>query len=120
MIRFYEKQGMFEDMHISRAENNYWHYTDDVLQRVLLIKQGQAAGFTLADTRTLLRLWFTDEMSDADKAAIIVGKIVAIEGKIAELTQMKTQLMAKLAQIGTTPTEAYVQTAGQVGSYARE
>lgn len=96
-IRFYEKQGLLDGTRARRGENNYRYYAPEAVERLLLIRQGQAAGFTLAEMRDLIVLWEQGELSDETVQTLVAKKLIAIERKIADLEQMKTYLRAKLA-----------------------
>jgi MerR family transcriptional regulator, copper efflux regulator len=95
-IRFYERQGLLPPEFATRAENNYRHYAPEAAQQLMLIKRGQAAGFTLAEMRDLIRVWQSGELTLEEKEAIVLQKIEDVEKKIAELQQMKAYLLAKL------------------------
>ncbi|MDX2137401.1 MAG: MerR family DNA-binding protein [Chloroflexota bacterium] len=99
-IRYYEHEGLLDKTHSYRAQNNYRHYTEAAVERLLLIKQGQAAGFTLAEMRELIDTWYTDALTLDDKRAIVLHKIAELERRIAELEAMRATLLAKLPLMG--------------------
>jgi DNA-binding transcriptional MerR regulator len=54
-IRFYERRGLLRSAPSSAATNDYRDYPEDAVERLEMIRQAQAAGFTIADLRELLR-----------------------------------------------------------------
>jgi MerR family transcriptional regulator, copper efflux regulator len=95
-IRFYEKGGLLGEQFIQRGENNYRHYVEDTVERVITIKLLQSAGFTLAEIKTHLETWDAGDLSDDEAIIILEQKRAEIVGKIAELERIKVFLDAKL------------------------
>ena len=95
-IRFYEKQGLLDETHFQRTSNGYRHYTDASLQRLKLIKMGQAAGFTLNEMRQAIGAWETDELTPQEKIAYMCRKLEEIDQKMAALNDIKAYLHHKI------------------------
>lgn len=66
-IRFYEKQGLLDETHFLRTSNGYRHYSEAAFQRLLLIRLGQEAGFTLSEMRQEIYAWETNELTREEK-----------------------------------------------------
>jgi DNA-binding transcriptional MerR regulator len=109
-IRFYEKLGLLDGEHAHRAANNYRQYSEEAVNRLLLIKRGQAAGFTLTEIRDLMGLWEAGKLTREDKEAIIRDKLAAIEAKMRDLEGMRAYLLAKLPLLDVTNEELVAQT----------
>ena len=95
-IRFYEKQGLLDETHFQRTSNGYRHYGDTSLQRLNLIKMGQAAGFTLNEMRQAIHAWETDELTPEEKEFYMCRKLEEIDQKMAALNDIKAYLHAKI------------------------
>jgi MerR family transcriptional regulator, copper efflux regulator len=95
-IRFYEKQGLLDETHFERAPNGYRHYTEAGVQRLVLIKLGQAAGFTLSEMRQAIHAWETDQLSMREKEGYMLRKLEEIEAKISALNDMKHYITCKI------------------------
>lgn len=80
-IRFYEKVGLIEDQ---------------MVDRVLLIKQAKLLGFTLAEIKGLVVAWETNTLSLKEKVNIFQDKIALVDQRIGELKQVKQYLQRKL------------------------
>jgi MerR family transcriptional regulator, copper efflux regulator len=79
-----------------RAANGYRHYTEAGVQRLTLIKLGQAAGFTLSEMRQAIHAWETDQLSLREKEGYMLRKLEEIEAKITALNDMKTYITYKI------------------------
>jgi MerR family copper efflux transcriptional regulator len=96
-IRFYEKQGLLDGEHFSRRANNYRVYSEAAIGRVRLVRQAQAAGFTLREIGSLIQAWENDQLTLDQKELLFRRKIGEIEQRIADLLECKAYLEAKLA-----------------------
>lgn len=98
-IRFYEKEGLIDDRFFMRSLNNYRHYTDAAVERLLMIKHGQTAGFTLSEIGTLIQAWDAGELSSEEQMLYIQQKVVQISAQIAGLEQIRLYLTDKLERL---------------------
>jgi DNA-binding transcriptional MerR regulator len=96
-IRFYEKQGFLEERSFRRKENNYRDYSEETVRYLMMLKAGQAAGFTLAELKELIS---ADEVNELPLQRIIEAirqKMQEIDKKKAELDHIQTYLAEMLA-----------------------
>ncbi|GCE15202.1 MerR family transcriptional regulator [Tengunoibacter tsumagoiensis] len=96
-IRFYEKEGFLEQRSIRRGKNNYRDYSEDAVAYLMMLKAGQAAGFTLAELKELIQADEANELPLQKKVELIRQKMKEIERKKAELDQIQTYLAQMLA-----------------------
>ncbi|HLZ57350.1 MAG TPA: MerR family transcriptional regulator [Ktedonosporobacter sp.] len=96
-IRFYEKQGFLEEHSFRREENNYRDYSEETVGYLMMLKAGQAAGFTLAELKALINADEANELPLQRKVELIRQKIQEIDKKKAELDQIQTYLAQMLA-----------------------
>jgi len=96
-IRFYEKQGFLEARSFRRKENNYRDYSEETVGYLMILKAGQAAGFTLAETKELIDADEANDLPLQRKVEVIRQKMKDIDRKKAELDQMQTYLAQMLA-----------------------
>lgn len=95
-IRFYEKRGLLDAAHFKRSTNRYRDYSETAVSRLLLIKQGQAAGLTLAEIANWIDAWETDQLTFEEKEAFFLRKVQTLESRIAQLEGVKTYLVDKI------------------------
>ncbi len=98
-IRFYEKEGLLDTRHVRRGDNNYRDYGEEAVEQLLIIKEVQAAGFTLAEFKELDKICNEGSLVTQKAAAFLRRKIAAVGEKIAELERVQTYLRSKLAEM---------------------
>lgn len=99
-IRFYEKAGLLDGAHFSRHSNGYRDYTEAAVQRLQLVRQAKAAGFTLNEIVSLVAAWENDALSSQDKRALLTDKITVIMERMSELKRILDYLEQKLENTG--------------------
>jgi len=98
-IRFYEKEGLLSPRFVQRKENNYRDYSEGAVSRLLLIKEGQLAGFTIAELRELAGGDENGSEVDERQAMLVRRKLAAIDRRIGRLEEFKVYLIKKLARV---------------------
>ena len=97
-IRFYEKQGFLEERSFRRKENNYRDYSEETVGYLMMLKAGQAAGFTLGELKELISAEEANELPLQRKVELLHQKMQEIDRKKAELDQIQRYLAQILAQ----------------------
>jgi MerR family copper efflux transcriptional regulator len=98
-IRFYEQEGLLDSRHVRRKENNYRDYCEEAIEHLLIIKEAQTAGFTLAEFKALDELCSAGELSIPKVTVLLRRKIAEVSEKRAELERVQTYLTNKLTEI---------------------
>jgi MerR family transcriptional regulator, copper efflux regulator len=98
-IRFYEREGLLDARHVRRGDNNYRDYYEEAVEQLLIIKEVQAAGFTLAEFKELDEVCNAGEDVNEKAAVYIRRKIGVVEQKIAELERVREYLSSKLTDM---------------------
>lgn len=91
-IRFYEKKGLITLGKKSRRDNNYKEYSDNVLEKLKLIRRLKDLGFTLNEIDTFLELWRDEDASCKNLKYTLENKIVLITEQISKLNELKERL----------------------------
>jgi len=95
-IRFYEKEGLINKHLVRRGSNNYRHYADDVVDRILLIKFGQTVGFTLSEIKVIMEAADVCEFPHTEQVTLLQQKMIEVDQKIGELQHIRALLKANL------------------------
>ncbi len=74
------------------GENNYRYYDDEVIQKLILIKEAKSVGFTLSEIQEIIDAWYSKQISKEDKIQILDRKLLQINEKIKELNSVKKQI----------------------------
>lgn len=92
-IRFYEKMGLIKGERLAAVKTNkYFHYTDETVEKLTLIRDAKAVGFTLTEIKELLEAWYTQTLTKAQKLDILQQKGKLLAEKIEHLKAMQTLL----------------------------
>jgi MerR family transcriptional regulator, copper efflux regulator len=89
-IRFYEKSGLIKGKRNTEVKsNNYFHYDDEAVEKLALIKDAKSVGFTLNEISQLIDAWYSSSFSLKKKLSILDEKLISIDSKIKDLQGMK-------------------------------
>ncbi len=92
-IRFYEKSGLIKGKRLENVKsNNYFHYDEETVEKLKLIKGAKSIGFTISEIASLIDAWYNKKLSAEDKLSVCDEKLLSIENKIKELKQMQKLL----------------------------
>ena len=97
-LRFYESRGL---LRASRAGNGYRDYAPETVALVQYIRLAQQLGFTLAEVgEAVPGLWAAQGEADSDPAvaSLLQRKLDTIDERIAGLTQLRQELVARIGQ----------------------
>jgi DNA-binding transcriptional MerR regulator len=97
-IRFYEKKGLIALDRKSRRENNYKEYSEQVLDKLMLIRKLKDMGFTLNEIDTFLELWREEDASCKNLKFTLENKITLINEQMQRLNELKTRLTDSLTK----------------------
>lgn len=94
-IRFYEKSGLLRGKRKDNVKtNNYFHYDEEAVERLELIRDAKSIGFTISEISQLMEAWYNNRISVRQKLAVLDEKLVSIDEKIKQLKEMKRVLKA--------------------------
>ena len=96
-IRFYEKEGLLPQRCVHRRQNNYRDYCEDAVERLLQIREGQLAGFTVAELKELISTEDAGTVPPERQTMFIRRKIEAITSQIGRIERFRACLVDKLA-----------------------
>ena len=88
---------MLPTRYVQRKKNNYREYVEEAVNRLLFIKEGQLAGFTIAELRELTNGDESSSAADEKQLILIERKLASIERKIGRLESFKGYLTKRLA-----------------------
>lgn len=93
-VRYYQRRGLMEVP--TRPAGSVRRYPAQALAALRFIRRAQAVGFTLQETKQLLRLQLAPACRDARSIAEV--KLVAVEQRIAELERVRGTLRELVGQ----------------------
>jgi MerR family copper efflux transcriptional regulator len=89
-VRYYERQGLLPPP--ARRPSGYRDYGDDELQQLRFVRRCKALGFTLDETRELLRLNADPAADRAEVRALAERRLADVEAKLRELQALRDSL----------------------------
>lgn len=99
-VRYYERQGLLENIPQPNRSNNYKVYSAVDLQRLNMIKHAKMLGFTLAEIAEVLAVWVDDNFTSEQKQASLRRKLQQLEEKEAALIELRSRLKNAITKVG--------------------
>lgn len=99
-VRYYERQGLLENIPQPNRSNNYKVYSAVDLQRLNMIKHAKMLGFTLAEIAEVLAVWVDDNFTAEQKQASLRRKLQQLEEKEAALIELRARLKNAINKVG--------------------
>ena len=90
---------MLPTRYVQRKKNNYREYAEEAVNRLLLIKEGQLAGFSIAELRELTNGDESSASAVENQVMLIERKLASIDRKIGRLETFKIYLSKRLALV---------------------
>ena len=91
-VRYYERQGLLPEP--ARRPSGYRDYGDDELRQLRFVRRCKALGFSLDETRELLRLNADPAADRADVRALAERRLADVDAKLRELRAFRESLAA--------------------------
>jgi MerR family copper efflux transcriptional regulator len=89
-IRYYERRGLIPEP--PRNDSGHRQYSTEAVKRTEFIKRCQSLGFSLKEIQEILELRMTPKSTCADMQSRVTEKMTDVDGKIAELIQIRDGL----------------------------
>ena len=89
-LRFYEDEGLLHEP--DRTAGGYRDYRPDVIDRVVFIRQAQAAGLTLNQIAEVLTIRDGGRAPCGHVARLVDDRLADVEARLAELEHTRRQL----------------------------
>lgn len=98
-VRYYERQGLLENIPQPNRSNNYKVYSAVDLQRLNMIKHAKMLGFTLAEIAEVLAVWVDDKFTTEQKQSSLRRKLQQLEEKEAALIELRARLKKAINKV---------------------
>ena len=93
-LRHYERKGV---LHSERSGNGYRQYSEDALERVRMVRQGLAIGFTLDELRSIFKVFDRGGAPCQQVRSLAAHKLAQIETHLQEVIALRDDLKTALA-----------------------
>ena len=99
-IRFYQKMGLVIASDRQAGTRLYKEFNEEMMQRLVVINQAKALGFTLNEIRQLVEEWGTPSaIPESEQIRIVERKLEEISQKMHQLAEIQSYLAAKLSRL---------------------
>lgn len=99
-IRFYEKMGLITACNRQAGTRLYKEFSEEMMQRLLLINQAKALGFTLNEIKQFVQDWGNHStIPEREQIRIVERKLEEISQKMRQLAEIQSYLTAKLRRL---------------------
>jgi MerR family transcriptional regulator, copper efflux regulator len=99
-IRFYEKLGLITACDRQAGTRLYKEFSEEILQRLVLISQAKALGFTLNEIKQFVQDWGDHSMIPVyEQIHIVERKLGEISQKMQQLAEIQCYLGDKLKRL---------------------
>lgn len=95
-IRYYERKGLLAEP--QRRPSGYRQYDESVVARLQFIRRTKELGFTLAEIKELVGLWYDAKTRCEHVRQLAQEKVDDVEAKIRTLQKMKRSLKKVIRQ----------------------
>lgn len=99
-VRYYERQGLLENIPQPNRSNNYKVYSAVDLQRLNMIKHAKMLGFTLSEISEVLAVWVDDKFTAEQKRDSLQRKLQQLEEKEAALIELRARIKNAINKVG--------------------
>ena len=89
-VRHYERKGVLQN--VSRDDSGYRRYSEDAVQRILMIRKAISLGFSLDELATIFRERASGRPPCARVRDLAGRKLVELDERIAALTALRAAL----------------------------
>lgn len=99
-IRFYEKLGLITACDRQAGTRLYKEFSEETIQRLLLINQTKALGFTLNEIKQFVQDWGSHStIPEHEQIRIVERKLEEISQKMSQLAEIQSYLTVKLRRL---------------------
>jgi DNA-binding transcriptional MerR regulator len=92
-LRHYERKGVLRS---ERSTNGYREYPENALERVRMIRQALAVGFTLDELSTIFKVFDGGGAPCQQVRSLAAQKLAEVETHLQEVTKLRNDLQAAL------------------------
>ena len=99
LVRHYESMGLLVTTPRVAGSRTYREFSADSPNRIRIIKQAQAIGFTLKEVEPLLNAFMSQDLTRAEALSVLDEKLERIERIIQDALEAKATLLSQIETI---------------------
>jgi MerR family transcriptional regulator, copper efflux regulator len=98
-VRYYEREGLLDDRHVTRRPNGYRDYGDAAIERLRLLLQARHSGMSIAEIKTLADAFDDGTLTIDLQLELLRDKLASLDRQARELNATRTAITAKIADL---------------------
>lgn len=98
-VRYYEREGLLDDRHVSRRPNAYRDYAEPAVERLLMLVQARRSGMSIAEVKTLAAAFDDGRLTAELQLEFLRGKLAALERRALELDAACRAIATKISAL---------------------
>lgn len=98
-VRYYEREGLLDDRHVTRRPNRYRDYGDAAVERLRLLLQARRSGMSIAEIKTLADAFDDGTLTIDLQLQLLRDKLASLDRQACELEATRTAIAAKIADL---------------------
>ncbi|MCR6642959.1 MAG: MerR family transcriptional regulator [Sporocytophaga sp.] len=98
-IRYYEKIGLIKINKRQRRDNNYKEYSNEIIERLEIIKRAKHLGFSLQEIKELIEARANKTLNNNERIELFESRIALLDEKILRLNEVKSLIRKRIKQI---------------------
>lgn len=95
-VRYYEREGLLDDRHITRRANGYRDYGEAAVERLRLLVQARRSGMSIAEIKTLAEAFDDGTLTIDLQLKLLRDKLATVDRQVHELNATRTAIIAKI------------------------
>lgn len=98
-VRYYEREGLLDDRHVSRRPNGYRDYGDAAIDRLRLLLQARRSGMSIAEIKKLADAFDDGTLTIDLQLELLRDKLAGLDRQARELNATREAITEKIANL---------------------
>lgn len=100
-VRYYEREGLLDERHVTRKPNGYRDYGDAATDRLQLLLQARRSGMSIAEIKTLAAAFDDGTLTHDLQLKLLREKLASLDQQARALNAARTTIAAKITDLET-------------------
>jgi DNA-binding transcriptional MerR regulator len=98
-VRYYEREGLLDERHVTRKPNGYRDYGDAAAERLRLLLQARRSGMSIAEVKTLAGAFDDGTLTIDLQLKLLREKLASLDQQARALNAARATIAAKIADL---------------------
>src|SRR5882762_1902638 len=107
-VRYYAREGLLKDRHISRRPNGYRDYGEPAVERLSLLLQARRSGLSIAEIKTLATAFDDGALTLDLQLQLLRDKLARLDHQARELRVTRNAIARKITDLESRQTNQHL------------